>query len=244
MSLATPAGPIRAVVLDMGGVLLDMLRGNGLPVGALEREGRQRLQQRLRAASGRNVDDQLLDRALFDPWAVPYAGRYDTGHEAPWEPHLDGLARETGYPGDPLELLEAWLGPYLEALRPLPGVHEAVAALAREVPLAVVSNVPAPGRFYRDVLGRHGLQKRFRVLLFSYDEGSRKPSPRMLERAVALLGAPASRVLMVGDRRDSDVAAGRAAGTRTAWLTSERADGPLPDLEAPDLGTLVARLRG
>lgn len=243
LTLAPGGVPLRGVALDMGGVLLDMLGGNGLPTPDLDAVGRERLRRHLREATGTTVEDALLDGELFEPWRASYADRYRRRREAAWEPHLERLAGATGYVGDPLDLLGRWLRPYLDTVRPLPDTREAVASLAEEVPLVLVSNVPAPGRFYREVLDRHGLAAPFRRLLFSYDEGSRKPSPAMLLDAVASLGVPAAEVLMVGDRRDSDVAAGRAAGTRTAWLESDRDDGPEPDLQAADLPELVARLQ-
>lgn len=190
------------------------------------------------------MEDETLDHLLFGPWGAEYALRYERREEAAWEPHLQHLAAAVGYSGDPEEILSAWLSPYLDSLRPLEGVPEAVSALAEQVPLAVVSNVPAPGRFYRQTLGRFGLVEPIRTFHYSYDEGSRKPSPAMLEQALSRLGVTASGALMVGDRRDSDVAAGRAAGTKTAWLRSDRAEGPEPDLVADDLAELVARLVG
>lgn len=45
-----------------------------------------------------------------------------------------------------------------------------------------------------------------------------KPSPIMIEAALAGLGVPASRALMVGDRLATDIAMGRAAGMPTALV--------------------------
>lgn len=43
---------------------------------------------------------------------------------------------------------------------------------------------------------------------------------------------------MVGDRRDSDIAAGRLAGTRTVWVRSDRRDGPAPDAAIASIAEL------
>ena len=242
MTLETPAGPVRAVLLDMGGVLLDMLGGNGLPTEDLAPVCRERLRRHLAEQGGKALDEETIDHLLFGPWGSEYARRYERRQEAAWEPHLARLAEAAGYAGPAEEILGAWIGPYLDAVNPLPGVSGAVETLARRVPLALVSNGPAPGRFYRETLARFDLAAPFRALLYSYDEGSRKPEPAMIERALERLGVPPAEALMVGDRRDSDVAAGKAAGTRTAWLESDRDDGPEPDLVAKDLPGLVELL--
>ena len=104
-----------------------------------------------------------------------------------------------------------------------------MAALAAAgVPLALVSNIPLPSPLYRDLLARHGYLPAFRHLVWSYDEGSRKPSPAMLHTALAALGVAPEEALMVGDRRSAD------------------ATGPEPDHRLDsmaELPPLVARLR-
>ena len=65
-----------------------------------------------------------------------------------------------------------------------------------------------------------------------------KPSPIMIEAALAGLDVPASRTLMVGDRLATDIAMGRAAGMPTALvLTGDSALADvagLPEQERPD----------
>jgi 4-nitrophenyl phosphatase len=69
-----------------------------------------------------------------------------------------------------------------------------------------------------------------------------KPAAPMFEAALALLGAPASAALMVGDRLDTDIAGAKALGLRTALLfTGVTAPGDLvaggdgPDARWPDV---------
>jgi len=57
-----------------------------------------------------------------------------------------------------------------------------------------------------------------------------KPSPVMVEAALAGLGVPASRALMVGDRLATDIAMGRAAGMPTALVLT--GDSTLDNLAA------------
>jgi HAD superfamily hydrolase (TIGR01549 family) len=229
---------IEAVVLDLGGVLLDLGASNGLPVGRLDHRGRGALLELLQQEHRRATLEDL-DRLLFAPWHEDYARRYARMQEAAWEPHLARLRAELGTSRADLELLGAWFEPYAESIRPIGGAAEALARLAGEgYSLALVSNVPLPGALYRPVLERHGLAAPFALCQWSYDEGSRKPSPKMLLAALSALGCEPARAVMVGDRPASDVAAGLAAGTRTVRVHSHHPPGPLADAEIDALAEL------
>jgi len=237
---------LRAVLLDMGGVLLDVGNAAGLPVGKADWRGREVLVQAVRHAGGR-VEIDELERLLFAPWQVEYERRYETGHEAAWEPHLQRLRKASGCRARSLTLLAAWFEPYAETVRPMAGAGEALATLReRGLKLALVSNVPLPGKLYARLLRRHHLLKPFDSLHWSYESGSRKPSPAMLRAALAAHGVAAEEALMVGDRRSVDVAAGRAAGVPTVWVRSLDTGGPRPDHEISsiaELPALVEKLR-
>lgn len=220
----------RAVLLDMGGVLVDMANEAGLPRGARDLEGRARVLALLRERGGAATEAEL-ERLLFTPWRREYERRYELAREADWRPHLDRLLAATGAAAAPEEVLAAWFAPYGESLRPDPDAAAVLAALrAAGLPLALVSNVALPGRLYRERLESWGLAEPFEGgLWFSYDAGSRKPAAGMLVAALARLGVEPAEAVMVGDRRMTDVAAGRAAGTRTVWLRSAHVEGPEPD---------------
>ena len=74
------------------------------------------------------------------------------------------------------------------------------------------------------------------VLVCPHERGTcacRKPLPGLLEQAASELGLALADAVMIGDA-DSDVDAGRAAGTRTVQLTGgpSRADSTAPTLAA------------
>lgn len=229
---------VQAVLLDMGGVILHMAGGRGFPVKRLDWRGRQAMIHQIRDAGVRATLDHL-ETLVFAPWSTDYGRREELGVEAEWQPHLDRLRAQTRCPVADLDLLGAWFGPYGEQLVPLPGAAAAVAILGgSDLKLALVSNVPLPGELYLRVLERHGLVHYFNHLVFSYDSGSRKPSPAMLRQAMEALRAEPSKTVMVGDRRDRDIAAGRLAGTRTVWIRSEDGGGPEPDGSIDSLAEL------
>jgi len=237
---------VRAVLLDMGGVLLDFGNAQGLPAGRVDWRGREALLALLRDGRGSKLTQEDLDRLLFAPWRRDYARRYETGREADWHPHLVHLRRAAHRRFSDRRLLATWFAPFAQTVTPLPGALEALESLRRQgLRLALVSNVPLPGEHYRPLLSHHRLDLPFERLFFSYDEGTRKPSPGLLSRALAALDCPPGEAVMVGDRKSIDIAAGRAVGVRTVWLRSPDAEGPVPDhtigalLELPDL---LARL--
>lgn len=211
---------IDAVLLDMGGVLIDLLGSRGLPFGDYDRKGREALLSCLRASgAGPQLDERTIDGLLFEPWRNGYRRRYEVGYEEPIAPHLERLRQATGAKASARELLEAWTGAYASALPKIDDPAETLRALANSGRrLALCSNVPLPGWIYRSALERHDLAEPFECLLFSSDRGSRKPAPGLLFEALRTLGVPPEHAVMVGDRPTSDIAAGRAAGTWTVWL--------------------------
>jgi FMN phosphatase YigB (HAD superfamily) len=236
------SGAIHAVLLDMGGVVLDLGEGGGLPWGELERRGREELLARIEESGGR-ASEADLDRLLFTPWRRVHDRRYALGREAAWQPHVERLGRRTGAEVPPERLLAAWAGPYLGSLRTLSGVEETLARLvAADLALALVSNVPLPGRYFAQVLEAQGVASFFGSLHFSYDAGTRKPAPGLVRAALEALGAEPESALLVGDRRSTDVAAARAAEIATVWVESGDEEGPEPDAIIGSLAELPALL--
>lgn len=118
-------------------------------------------------------------------------------------------------------------------VRPFDGVGGVVTRLARQgVALAIVTSKA------REMTGRTlrscGVERDFPVVITADDVKRGKPDPEPVRRALDALEVPPShRVLFVGDS-PHDVAAGRAAGVRTAAVTwgAFPAEGLAP--EGPD----------
>lgn len=252
--------PLRAVLLDMGGVLLEFGNAEGLPMGRHDFRGREALVALLRdrdasragsrprvAAPSRpetRIGQEELEELLFTPWKRDHARRYELGREADWHPHLARLRRRSRRRFSDRRLLATWFAPFAETVAPLPGAVEAVRALrVIGVPLALVSNIPLPRAHYEPLLDRYGMLAPFAVRQFSYEAGSRKPSPAMLLAALSALGVSPAEAIMVGDRRSADIAAGRSAGVRTVWLKSPDAVGPVPDHTIESMAELPALVR-
>lgn len=94
------------------------------------------------------------------------------------------------------------------------GIHAAVARLALNCPLVVVTNKPT--MLARAVLQEAGLLRFFDAVLGADMPLQRKPSPLLLRQAAHALGVTPAHMLMVGDGA-VDIAAALAAGCRAAW---------------------------
>lgn len=104
-------------------------------------------------------------------------------------------------------LLEPWT-PYDEAGPVLRALKE------QGVRTALISNV---GVDVRRVLDRAGFAGLFDAVVLSYEVGAVKPDAEIFQRALDLIGVPASRALMVGDSWRDDAGAAEL-GIRTLVL--------------------------
>ncbi|MFE6970481.1 HAD family hydrolase [Isoptericola sp. NPDC057653] len=109
--------------------------------------------------------------------------------------------------------------------------------------VAVVTNGTSAQQ--RGKIARCGLEGHVDAVVVSEEEGVAKPDPRIVEIALERLGAADAdrrQVWMVGDAAHADVAVGRAAGTRTAWVSHGRSwDGPdRPDVVAATTREAIA----
>ena len=115
----------------------------------------------------------------------------------------------------------------------------ALEALAARFRLASLTNGNAD-------LERIGIAGRFAVRVAAREMGVAKPERAIFEHTVRALGVDAAEVLHVGDDPWLDVDGAARAGLRTCWINRDGAAWPealpRPDLEVPDLLTLVAAL--
>jgi putative hydrolase of the HAD superfamily len=109
-------------------------------------------------------------------------------------------------------LVDAFRTHVPDHLTPYVGVPEALARLAAQVPLALVSD--GDPTIQRAKLAALGLGDHFTVVVWSDEHGRshRKPDPLPFRVAVEGLGVPADEVVHVGDRPAKDVAGAAAAG--------------------------------
>ena len=146
------------------------------------------------------------------------------------------LVDRLGWDDDVPAAIDRFRAGIVDGLRPYDGVPALLEELrAAGHRVAVVTNGASAQQ--RAKIDRAGLDGRVDAVVVSDEEGVAKPDPRLLEIALDRLGArdvDRDRVWMVGDAAHADVAAGRAAGVRTAWVSHGRAwaGGDRPDVVA------------
>lgn len=211
---------VRAVLLDMGGVLIPEVS---------------------------SYEGARLARAS-DAWVRECGRRVSAAYRARREdcsqPDLDQVLADVE-PERRRALLRAFRAeadqpPYSFA-RPV------VAALARSYRLGLVSNTVLPGAHHTRTLARAGILQHLGAAVWSADFGRRKPDPAMLLWVLDRLRVPARAAVFVGDKLRTDVVAARRAGVRSVWLRRNGAavtpEDPRPDFIIADLRQLPGLLR-
>jgi putative hydrolase of the HAD superfamily len=199
--------PVRAVLLDVGGVLVvpDPTALAGVMGG-----------------HGGMTDLDGLIRAHFR--AVHGA---DSADEFDWPGYHAGLLVHSGVPVDARELCTEGLLELVRAMpnlwsHPLPGMAATLRALADRYRLGIVSNNDGTVARMLAELGLcqlgDGPAAPVEVIVDSALVGIAKPDPRIFALALDVLGLPPEEVGYVGDTLAYDVTGARAAGLRPFHL--------------------------
>jgi HAD superfamily hydrolase (TIGR01549 family) len=222
----------RGLLFDYGGTLVE----------ECSYDPRAGIEVLLRAADPPPTADLDVILARADRVTREVADRRAIVHiETPWTSLTrlihDGFGTRFGVPLADLEL--AFWDASVRT-RPMPGVHEALAAFRQHaIPMGVVSNCSFGQRIIRHELAKHGLADHLSVIVVSADYAVRKPNPLLFEAAAGLLGVPPRDIWFVGDHVENDVGGARAAGM-TAFLyatgsTADHADRDAAMTTWPDL---------
>ncbi len=156
-----------------------------------------------------------------------------------------GLGRELGFEPTPEEV-EAFAGS-VGRWPPFQDTVASLRALATRYRLAIVSNVDDD--LFRATAAR--LEVTFDAVVTAEQVRSYKPSPTHFREALRRLGLPRQRVLHVAQSLFHDIGPARELGIPCVWVNRRGARGgggatapshARPDLEVPDLRTLVERM--
>ncbi len=155
---------------------------------------------------------------------------------------FEQLAAELGLAIDPRSMGVAYIRQMAMQAQLVDGALAVVRSLGPRHRLAIITNgLPD---VQRPRLARSPLHRSFEDVLISEELGVAKPDPAFFEIALARLGRPAPRdVLVVGDSLSSDIAGGIAAGLDTCWFNpaaGSRGDGPVATYEIRRLDELPA----
>ncbi|MFF2451134.1 HAD family hydrolase [Isoptericola sp. NPDC058082] len=185
-----------------------------------------------------------VDRAALGPADLAAILAADEGGHGSKEALARVLIARLGWDDDVPAAIRRFRAGILDGVRVYDGVLVTLDVLRNAGHrVAVVTNGTSAQQ--RGKVARCGLEAHVDAIVVSEEEGVAKPDPRLLEVALERLGAADAdrrQVWMVGDAAHADVAAGRAAGTRTAWVSHGRSwDGPgRPDVVAPTTREAIA----
>lgn len=75
--------------------------------------------------------------------------------------------------------------------------------------------------------------------VFSSDQRSIKPSPRLFLQALGMLDLPPQEVLFIGDSLERDIAPAKALGVATCWVTACGGGADVADFCIPSIAALT-----
>ncbi len=184
-------GPVRAVLFDLDGVLINSLPVMQLAFSAAldevypgERIAHDALFARYRQYLGMGFSEIMARLDLSQEMRVPFRR------------HSLALARYVRLYDGAIELLDA------------------VAAAGLPMGIATGKEMDRT----RDLLSRLGIADRFTTVLTSDTVAAPKPAPEMVHRFAETTGVAPRDILMIGDA-EADIRCGQAAGCRTAAAT-------------------------
>ena len=106
---------------------------------------------------------------------------------------------------------------------PIDGIAEAIATLAGDYKLGVVSDaIYSPGRCLREWLAMHDLEQHFDAFAFSDEVGHSKPHRDMFASVASQLGVEIHDMLHIGDRDHNDIKGAHALGMKAVLFTATR----------------------
>ena len=158
--------------------------------------------------------DQLL--SIWLPSLAAILEIYDTPARFDDFPALSEVFRDHGAGKDDIPDLERLFAAH--EIGHVPPTHaKFIATTAKTHSLGVVSNICAHPSTWLDTCASAGIFAAFKVLVFSSEGRSIKPSSVLFRRAMAAFPAE-SRILFVGDSLERDIIPAKALGMSTTWI--------------------------
>jgi HAD superfamily hydrolase (TIGR01549 family) len=223
--------PVRAILLDVGGPMVDEREDNVHTVRVVCGILTEHL--------GREVREDEIEKArdaAIASWAPSFT------KAVLWEFLKPDRERTLAAYDEALSRIFS----YREELRLMDGVAELVPKLATRYTLALAANQPA---VVKEKLERTGLMTYFKSSALSDDLGLSKPDTRFFLAICDRIGVPPEECCMIGDRLDNDIYPANILGMRTIWVRigphavqRPRIPEDVPDAEVEHMSEVLAVL--
>jgi 2-haloacid dehalogenase len=205
-------------------------------------DGILRSLHRILAAHGQEIDDGTILRLYGDFEASAERGEYRSYREV-----LNSVVRQFGkqFGFAPSEEQVRSLADSLKDWRPWPDTVEALRLLENRFRLAIISNVDDD--LFAGTLPQ--LKVKFGQIVTAQQAQAYKPSLKIFELALSRIGAPANRILHVGQSLYHDVIPAQLLGLATVWVNrpsarkgvgAVKAAQAQPDLQVISVAELAA----
>lgn len=138
------------------------------------------------------------------------------------------------------EVLDRYIANRHAHHRIYPETVEVLDALAKRLPLVLVTN--GPGHHQRTKVDAVQFTPYFKGIVVSGEIGMAKPDARMFDAALSIAGVQPSEAIMVGNNLPRDIGGAQARGIAGAWINrvGERANGVTPRWEITDLRQVLS----
>jgi HAD superfamily hydrolase (TIGR01509 family) len=117
------------------------------------------------------------------------------------------------------KLHEEYWAAFLPAMQPIPGMSEALHALAKTLSIGIITNFVADIQYRK--LEQLGIDNIVTHLVTSEEMGCEKPDPKIFHAACKKMQLRPEELCMIGDDLAADIIPARNLGMETLWLVPE-----------------------
>ena len=182
--------------------------------------------------------------ALFDNMLADYENPICYDSFPPVSSYLGILPESKDLPSDEIQLLAQVFA--MHEVGTIPATYAKVLYRLHETHrLGVVSNIWSSNDLYLREFERVGIRNLFDVIIFSSDHSHIKPSPYIFAKAIEILDVDRSRIVLVGDSLNRNIAGAEAASLSSVWIAAGMSQidkrVPVPEFVIQDLRNLIER---
>jgi epoxide hydrolase-like predicted phosphatase len=214
---------IKAVVFDMGGVLIR----SDLTYTRKEAMYEALSKKKLSRFFMQFGDVDSFVQCMWNAIDVAYFQNTSTWQPDAWDVFKRACEAFAGS-AVPFTILSEYFWTYLKHLRKCLVLKPETKGVlkecgARGYRMALISNVFHPAIIYKETFTKWGIYDYFSPLIFSSDFHVRKPDPRIFQLALSKLpGIAPEECLFIGDIYEIDVVGSHASGMKPIWLHGKR----------------------
>ncbi|MFC3017896.1 HAD family hydrolase [Virgibacillus litoralis] len=140
------------------------------------------------------------------------------------------------------DLLQDYISEFKNSCIPFPNLINMLEKLRNSyLTLGMITN--GKGQFQMDNMRALGIENYFETILISEWEGTKKPDPKIFNKALDKLNVSSTEAIFIGDHPEKDVIAARNAGIKGIWKIDNRGSDIEADYKVDDLEEIPLIIR-